>query len=102
MHRQSIPVVSVPINVYAPFCHIHTAFSPSDDIEALRKENNKLQVIGYVLSHVCQLTLYRLQHDLRETKKELAAAKGGYDVVDPKIVNQVPKGTSKLQPSVKQ
>ncbi|KAJ9113774.1 hypothetical protein QFC20_001800 [Naganishia adeliensis] len=56
----------------------------SDDIEALRKENEKLQ------------------HDLRETRKELAAAKGGYDIVDPKIVNQVPKGTSKLQPSVKQ
>jgi hypothetical protein len=102
MHRQSIPVVSVPISVYVPFCHILTVLSPSDDIEVLRKENDKLQVIGFALSYVRQLILNRLQHDLRETRKELAAAKGGYDIVDPKIVNQVPKGTSKLQPSVKQ
>lgn len=89
-------------HVYAAFSYIHHVRFPSDDIEALRKENEKLQVIGFALSYVCQLILNRLQHDLRETRKELAATKGGYDIVDPKIVNQVPKGTSKLQPSVKQ
>ncbi|KAJ9094115.1 hypothetical protein QFC19_008067 [Naganishia cerealis] len=56
------------------------------EIRALRKENEKLQ------------------QELREARRQYSAAIGGYDKVDPKtlVVNQAPKGTSKLQPSIKQ
>jgi hypothetical protein len=45
-----------------------------------------------------------LQQELKEARRQVTAAIGGYDKVDPKmlVANQGPKGTSKLQPSIKQ
>ncbi|GHJ87382.1 hypothetical protein NliqN6_3784 [Naganishia liquefaciens] len=81
VHSQAVPTVA-PAAAPPPIKSDNSKQS-SDEVEALRIRNEKLQ------------------HELRSARRQYSAAKGGYDLVDPKDIVQVPKGRSTLQPTVK-